>query len=137
MMHVTVRWSSAIRTARSTRWRICAGSVAISTNSCATSLNSETQVDLLLVAAAERAARLLADDRDHRLMIELGVVEAVQQVDRARAGRRQADADLARELRMAAGHERRHLLVAHLDELRVVRRPGRSAPMIALIPSPG
>ena len=55
------------------------------TYSCATSLNSETQIDLLLVAAAQRGARLLADDRDDRLVVELRVVETVQEVDRARA----------------------------------------------------
>ena len=58
----------------------------------ATSLKSVDEVDLLLVVAAERGARLLADDRDHRLVVELGVVEAVEQVDGAGAGGRQADA---------------------------------------------
>ena len=82
--------------ARSTRWRIWAGSIAICTYSCATSLNSVTQVDLLLVVAAEASAGLLADDRDDRLVVELGVVEAVEQVDRAGAGGRHADAELAR-----------------------------------------
>ena len=62
----------------------------------ATSLNSDWQVDLLLVVRAERGARLLADDRDHRLVVELGVVEAVEQMDRAGARGRDADADLAR-----------------------------------------
>ena len=50
-------------------------------------------------------------------MVELRVVEPVQQVDRARAGRREAHADLAGPLRVRARHERRHLLVADLDEL--------------------
>ena len=59
------------------------------------------QVDLLLVVAAERRARLLADDRDHRLVVELRVVEAVQEVDRAGPAGREADADLAGELRVA------------------------------------
>ena len=125
MMHVTVRWSRAIRTARSTRWRIWAGSVAISHELVGDVLEERDQVDLLLVAAAERRARLLADDRDDRLVVELGVVEAVQQMDRARAGRGHADADLAGELGMAAGHEGRHLLVADLDQLGVVLRRGR------------
>src|SRR5581483_7725078 len=39
------------------------------------------------------------------------------------AGGRHADADLARPLRVAAGHERGHLLVPHLDELGVAVRP--------------
>ena len=53
-------------------------------------------------------------------MVELRVVEAVQQMDRAGAGGREADADLARPLRVRAGHERGHLLVAHLHELDLV-----------------
>ena len=80
-------------------------------------LEQAEQVDLLLVVAAQTEPGLLADDRDHRLMVELGVVEPVQEVDRARPGGCQADARLARELRVRAGHERRHLLVANLDEL--------------------
>src|SRR5204863_3140603 len=51
--------------------------------------------------------------------VELGVVEAVQEVDRARAGGGYADADLTREFRVAAGHEGSHLLVSDLDELGV------------------
>ena len=50
-------------------------------------------------------------------MIHLRVVQAVQQMNRARAGCREADADFAGELRVRARHERRHLLVAHLDEV--------------------
>src|SRR5204862_3257228 len=45
--------------------------------------------------------------------------EAVQQMDRSGPGRGDADADLAGELRVAARHERGHLLVARLDELGV------------------
>src|SRR4051812_23427112 len=73
--------------------------------------------------AAQGGARRLADDRDHRLVIELGVVEAVQEMDRARSRSRQADADLAGELGVAAGHERRLLLVTDLDELDLVGAP--------------
>ena len=93
---VTARWSSAIRCARSTRWRICAGvgrHLAVLVRDV---LEQRLQVDLLLVVAAERHARLLADDREHRLVVELRVVEAVQEVDRAGARGREADADLAR-----------------------------------------
>ncbi len=80
-------------------------------------LEEREEIDLLLVAAAERGQRLLADDRDDGLVVELRVVEAVQEMDRARAGGRQADADLAGELRVRTRHEGGHLLVAHLDEL--------------------
>jgi hypothetical protein len=82
-------------------------------------LEEGVQVDLLLVVRAEREALLLADDGQHRRVVELRVVEAVQEVDRSRAGGGDADADLAGELRVAAGHEGGHLLVAYLDELRV------------------
>ena len=37
-----------------------------------------------------------AGDGEHRLAVELGVVKAVEQMDAARAGGRQADAELAR-----------------------------------------
>jgi hypothetical protein len=46
-------------------------------------LEERRQVDFLLVIAAERGHRLLADDCDDRLVVELRVVEPVQQVDRA------------------------------------------------------
>jgi hypothetical protein len=75
------------------------------------------EVDLLLVAAAERHPTLLADDRDHGLPVQLRVVQPVQQVDRARPRGRQADPRLPSELRVSAGHEGRHLLVPDLDEL--------------------
>ena len=80
-------------------------------------LEQRSEVDLLLVVAAEPGPGLLADDRDDRLVVELGVVEAVEQVDRAGPGGRHADADLAGELGVRARHERGHLLVADLDEL--------------------
>src|SRR5205823_3055954 len=75
-----------------------------------------------LVVAAQRGHCLLADDRDDRLVVELRVVEPVEQVDRPGARGGDADADLARELRVAAGHERSHLLVPDLDEVRVAAR---------------
>ena len=53
-------------------------------------------------------------------MVELGVVEAVQEMDRPWAGGSDAAADLVRELGVPAGHERGHLLVARLDELGVI-----------------
>ncbi len=81
------------------------------------------QVDLLQVAAAQGGGDHLPDDRDHRLAVELRVVEAVEEVDRARALGRQAHADLARVLGVAGRHERRHLLVPRRDELDPVRGP--------------
>jgi hypothetical protein len=83
-------------------------------------LVERVEVDLLLVVGAERAAGLLADDRHHRLVVELGVVEAVEEVDGAGARRGQADADLAGELRVRARGEGGELLVADLRELDLV-----------------
>jgi L-alanine-DL-glutamate epimerase-like enolase superfamily enzyme len=59
-------------------------------------------------------------------VIHLRVVEAVQQVNRARTGRRQADADLPGELRVRARHEGRHLFMADLNELHVLDGPKRA-----------
>jgi hypothetical protein len=78
------------------------------------------EIDFLLVLAAERRARLLSDDRDNRLMIHLRVIEAIQEMDRARAGGRETDADFSGELGMRARHERGHFLVAHLHKLHQV-----------------
>ena len=48
-------------------------------------LEQAEQIDLLLVRAAHRRALGLADDGDHRHVVELGVVQPVEQVHRARA----------------------------------------------------
>jgi len=91
------------------------------------------QIDLLLIARPQRHARLLAHDRDDRRMVELGVVEAVEEMDRAGAAGGQADPDLGRaggagELRVRGGHQPGELLVRHLDELELPRRaPGAGA----------
>jgi hypothetical protein len=51
--------------------------------------------------SAQRRACLLADDGDHRHAVELGVIEAVREMDRAGAGRRQTDTGLAGQLGVA------------------------------------
>ena len=66
---------------------------------------------------------MLAHDRHHRLVVQLGVVQTVQQVDRPRARGGHAASRLAGELGVRARHERRHLLVPRLDELRIPLRP--------------
>ena len=48
-------------------------------------LEQRLQVHFLLVVRAERRARLLADDGEHRGVIQPRIVEAVQQVDRTGA----------------------------------------------------
>ena len=101
-------------------------------------LEERVEVDLLLVARSERHAALLPDDRHDRRAVELRVVEPVQEVDGPRAGGGQAHTDLIRELRVAAGHERGHLLVADLDEPRVavgaVERAEKAVDAVAGIP---
>ncbi|HEX5831989.1 MAG TPA: hypothetical protein VFY16_13495 [Gemmatimonadaceae bacterium] len=71
-------------------------------------------IHLLLEVAADCRPVLLADDGDDRLTVELRIVEAVQKVYRARPAGGQTDADVAREPRVRAGGERRHLLVRDL-----------------------
>jgi hypothetical protein len=53
-------------------------------------------------------------------MATTGTWSILAQVDGPRAGRRQADPDLARHLGEAARHEGGHLLVADLDEAAAV-----------------
>jgi hypothetical protein len=77
------------------------------------------QVDLLLVGAAEHRRHLLPDDRHHRLRVELGVVQAVEQVHGARPLGGQAHPDTAGVLGVPDRHERGRLLVPGLDERRL------------------
>ena len=83
-------------------------------------LEEAQEVDLLLIVAAEPRPSLLADDRDHRRVVEPRVVEAVQKVDRAGSRGRHAHARPARELGMGAGHEGGDFLVRDLDEVEAV-----------------
>ena len=71
MMQVTVRSASAMRTARSTRCAHLLGRRRHLHVLVRDVLEQRQQVDLLLVVAAERGARLLADDGDDRLMVQL------------------------------------------------------------------
>ena len=83
-------------------------------------LEQRLQIHFLLIMRADRGARLLADDGDDRHVVHLRVVEPVQQMDRARTGGRVAEPDLAGELGMRRGHERRHFLMPNLDVLEFV-----------------
>ena len=74
------------------------------------------EVDLLLIAGAEQVGLLHTGDREDRLMVELRVVQTVQQVDPARAGRRQADAQTARRFGVCRRHEGGGFLVHDEDE---------------------
>jgi hypothetical protein len=87
-------------------------------------LEEAPEVNLLPIAGAENAPRLLTGDRENRLVIELGVVEAVQRMDRPRARGHEAHTETAAELGVRASHQGRRLLVADLDELEAI--PGAS-----------
>jgi hypothetical protein len=74
------------------------------------------EFDVLLRVCADQVVRRHPGDGQHRLAVELRVVQAVEQMDAPRARCRQTDAEPAGELRIAARHEGRRLLVAHLHE---------------------
>src|SRR3954452_21223663 len=54
------------------------------------------EVHLLIVGAAQSGTRLLTDDGEDRLVVLVGVVEAIEEVYRPGARGRQAYAELAR-----------------------------------------
>jgi hypothetical protein len=58
----------------------------------------------------------MARDREHWLAIDFRVIQAVQQMDTARSGRGEANAESAGVFRVAAGRKRSRLLMPHLDE---------------------
>ena len=78
------------------------------------------EVHVLLGAGVDQVVEVVAGDGEHRLAVELGVVEAVQEVQPAGAAGGQADAEFAGELGVPAGHERRGLLVPDVDEPHLV-----------------
>jgi hypothetical protein len=53
-------------------------------------------------------------------MIHLRVVKTVEQMDGARTGSCQTEADLTREFGMGARHERSHLFVTNLNKLKFI-----------------
>ena len=77
------------------------------------------EVQLLLVAAPAHRRFGLPADREHRHVVELGVVKAGDKMGRAGAAGREAYAQLAGEFGIRDRHEGRHFLVARLDEVDV------------------
>ena len=100
-MQVTLRWSRAIRIARSIRCRTAAGLAHLIDIFAGHILKERLEIDLLLIVAADGGGRRLADDGDHRLVIHFGVVEPVEQMNRAGPARGHADAHLAGKLGVA------------------------------------
>src|SRR5437868_14117334 len=78
------------------------------------------EIDFLLITRPQSGSRLLTNELNHGNVIHFGVVQSVQEMDRAWAGGRVAKPDLAGKLRMRRGHERGHLLMADLNVLHPV-----------------
>jgi hypothetical protein len=74
------------------------------------------ELHVLLRIGADEVVVLQAGDGEHGLAVELGVVKPVQEMQAAGPGSGEAHAELAGVFRVPAGHERRGLLVSHLDE---------------------
>jgi hypothetical protein len=75
------------------------------------------QVNFLLVAAAQGGTGGLPGNGQHRLVIHLGVIQAIEEVDGAGSGGGHTDTQLAGKFGVARGHEGRRLFMAHLDEV--------------------
>ena len=103
------------------------------------------RVGLLEVAAADLGAGDVRRDREDRRAVALAVVEPVQQVQAARAGRAEHRGRAARDLGVRAGGEGARLLVADVHELDVALVPpqgvddrvGRVADDPVDLPDPG
>ena len=100
-------------------------------------LEHADQIDFLLIVAAERRAGLLPGDGQHRHVVHPRVVQAGDQVRRTGARGRHANTKFAGELGVGRGHERRHFLMAHLNELDLVCPEACRPPSSPLMPSPG
>jgi hypothetical protein len=79
-------------------------------------LEEVLKIDLLLVVAAKGSARLLPDDGEDGLVVETGIVEPVQKMDRSGAGRGHADTNFAGPFGVGAGHEGGFFFVPGLDK---------------------
>ena len=99
-------------------------------------LEEGLQVDLLLVAAPDRRTRLLPDDRDDRLMVELRVIEAVEQMDRA--GTEVARQTPTSPVNLACPHAMNAAISSWRTCMNSSESFARSsAPTMPLMPSPG
>jgi hypothetical protein len=79
-------------------------------------LEQVIRVDVLLIVRPDEVVVGHAGDGEDGHTVQLGVIEAIEQVDRPRSGRRHADAQATAELRVAHGCERCGFLVTHVHE---------------------
>ncbi len=84
-------------------------------------LEERQLVDLLLIVRADQIVVGLTGQRDDRNLIQLGIVEPVQKMDRPGTRGRHAAAQPASVLGVGSRHESCRFLVAHLDEADLVR----------------
>jgi hypothetical protein len=83
------------------------------------------EVDVLLLVGVDHVVVVVAGDGQHRLPVQLGVVEAVEEVQPARTGGGQADPQAPRPAGVPGGHEGGGLFVADLDEADLVLAPAQ------------
>ncbi len=81
------------------------------------------ELHVLLGMGVDQVVELQAGDRQHRLAVQLGVIEAVQEVDAPRPRGGDADPQPAGPFGVGAGHEGRRLFVPGLDEADLVLAP--------------
>src|SRR5207248_3356896 len=75
---------------------------------------------VLLLVGIDQVMERHPGDGEHWLAVQLGVIQAVQQMDATRSGSGQADSQLPRVLGVGAGHESSRLLMPDVDEADLV-----------------
>ena len=83
-------------------------------------LEQRLKIDFLLILRAHRGRCRLTDDGDHRLVVHLGIVEAIQKMNGTGSRRREANSHFTGELGVSTGHEGRKFLMSSLYKPRIV-----------------
>ncbi len=74
------------------------------------------KVHILLSMCIDEIMKVVTGDREHRLSVQFGIIEAIQKMNAARPGSRNAGAESAGVLGISTGHERGGFFVAHVNE---------------------
>src|SRR3954453_10347666 len=77
------------------------------------------QIDFLLIPASRGHLGDVTDDGNHRLVIEAGIVEAIEQMDGAGSLGSETNTRRSGKFGLGARHETRVLFVPDLNECRV------------------
>ena len=83
------------------------------------------EVHVLLRVRVDEVVVMVSGDGQNRLAIELGIVEAIQQVQPPGTGGGQTDAEPAGVLRVGTGHEGGRFLVPNLHEAHALLPPSQ------------